>query len=495
MSKDKQKVKEKNKGITLIALIITIIVMLILVAVTVTVALNGGLFKTAKEATSQTEVEKEKELLLEVVMGAMGKDGKVDFEKLEESDMFTSTTPDGNNLKVTIAGSERTYTITQRGSITLQDNAGGGEGINPPPTGGGDEPEEPGTGETQKTAGFYKEDGTYTSWDDLVNGGFIGVTDGVIEWFGYYDTTTWKPIIGELVISNDVTSIGNDVFSGFEGLTGINVEANNPNYSSENGVLYDKNKTTIVCYPQGKTESSFTILNSVTSIGNEAFENCSSLTSVIIGNSITSIGEEAFQFCTGLTSVTIPDSVTSIGERAFCECIALTSVTIGNGVTSIGNSAFYNTALTEVNIPDSVTNLDFRAFSGCSQLSRINVTENNNNYFSDDGVLYNKNKTTLVFYPEGKTESIFTIPDSVSTIGSSAFSDTPGLTELIIPSSVTTIKDYAFYNCTGLTTVTIPNSVAYIGYNAFFGINTVYYSGTATGSPWGAATIEPNPNS
>jgi len=118
-----------QSGITLIALIITIIVMLILVAVSVTVALNGGLFKTAKEATSQTDIEKEKELLLEVVMGAIGKNGKVDFEKLKESDMFTSTTPDGNNLIVTIAGSERTYTITERGSI----NTGG---VVTPPEGG-----------------------------------------------------------------------------------------------------------------------------------------------------------------------------------------------------------------------------------------------------------------------------------------------------------------------------------------------------------------------
>jgi len=165
-----------QKGITLIALIITIIVMLILVAVTVTVALNGGLFKTAKQAASQTDVEKEKELLLEVVMGAMGKNGKVDFKKLEESNMFSGTQQNGDNLDVTIAGSERTYTITARGSIILQGNADGGEGITPPPTGGGEEPEEPsnpGSGDepdVSEPAGLYAPDGTFTSWADLTTG-------------------------------------------------------------------------------------------------------------------------------------------------------------------------------------------------------------------------------------------------------------------------------------------------------------------------------------
>jgi len=158
-----------QKGITLIALIITIIVMLILVAVTVTVALNGGLFKTAKQAISETDLEKEKELLLEVVMGAMGKNGRVDFQKLASNDIFEQNgdlQPDvDGNLSLTIAESGRTYKITPRGSISLDGNAGGG--VEEP-----EEPSDPETGETLE-AGLYALDGTFTSWEDLVNNDII----------------------------------------------------------------------------------------------------------------------------------------------------------------------------------------------------------------------------------------------------------------------------------------------------------------------------------
>ena len=114
--------------------------------------------------------------------------------------------------------------------------------------------------------------------------------------------------------------------------------------------MFDKNQTILICYPAGKTESNYTIPDSVTTIGERAFRNCTGLTSVTIGNSVTSIGDYAFSHCTGLTSVTIPDSVTSIGKYAFYDCTGLTSVTIGNSVTSIGGSAFRDcTGLTEIN--------------------------------------------------------------------------------------------------------------------------------------------------
>ncbi len=138
-----------------------------------------------------------------------------------------------------------------------------------------------------------------------------------------------------ITIGDSVTSIGEDAFYDCTGLTNINVDADNPNYCSENGVLYNKAKTTLIRYPGGKT-GSFTIPNSVTSIGNSAFDGCTGLTSVTIPDSVTSIGDYAFPGCTGLTSITIPNSVTSIGECAFSECTGLKSITIGNSVKSIG---------------------------------------------------------------------------------------------------------------------------------------------------------------
>ena len=143
-----------------------------------------------------------------------------------------------------------------------------------------------------------------------------------------------------VTIPNSVTSIGYGAFSFCTGLTSINVASDNPNYCSINGVLFNKNRTTLISYPGGK-QGAYSIPNSVTSIGELAFVGCSGLTSVTIGNSVTSIGVCAFVECTGLTSVTIPNSVTSIGIDAFSYCSGLTSVTnFANTPQEIGWSVF-----------------------------------------------------------------------------------------------------------------------------------------------------------
>ena len=410
-----------------------------------------------------------------------------------------------------------------------------------------------------------------------------------------------------VIIPNGITSIGSDAFEDCISVTSITipdsvtsikckfydctnlaniyVDENNKNYCSVDGVLYNKNKSELVKYPQGK-KGEYIIPDSVTSIGNCAFEDCANLTSITIPDSVTSIGNWAFCDCENLTSVnipdgvtsigkwtfhytnlisvTIPDGVTSIGDHAFCDCANLKSITIpdsvtsigalafrrctslasitipnsvtsigrsafedctsladvtmGDGVTSIDSDAFGNTAyynndnncvdgvlyigdhlvkakgdivkgdykirqgtkyisalafndcsdLTSITVPDSVVSIDgCSAFGDCAELTAITVDENNKNYCSVDDVLYNKDKSRLLCYPEGKTGE-YTIPDGVTSIGGCAFSACKKLHGVTIPDSVTNIGDGTFLNSTKLTRVTIGSSVTSIGEKVFF---------------------------
>ena len=213
--------------------------------------------------------------------------------------------------------------------------------------------------------------------------------------------------------------------------------------------------------------TSVTIPNGVTSIECRAFQLCYSLTSVTILEGVTSIGEGAFVGCSSLTSVMIPKGVTSIGDSAFYYCSSLTSVTIPESVTSIGEYAFgecYN--LTYVVIPNSVTSIGDCAFGGCTRLIEIRVDLGNTQFTSEDGVLFNKDKTTLLQYPVGK-QGNYVIPESVTGIGRSAFAGCTSLTSMTIPEGVTSIGNSAFERCSSLTSVKIPNSVTNIGYSAF----------------------------
>ena len=257
-----------------------------------------------------------------------------------------------------------------------------------------------------------------------------------------------------VTIPSSVDSIRSGAFNYCSNLSAINVASGNTHYSSIDGVLYNYVQDTLIQCPCAKT--SITIPNSVTSIGDHAFNNCCNLTSITIPSNITSIGKEAFRDCRGLTSITIPTSVTSIGGSAFSNCTGLTSITIPTSVTSIGDHAFSDcTGLTSITIPNSVTSIGGGAFSGCTGLTSITIP---NSVTSIGG---------SAFYACSSLTSI-TLPDSIGgAIGSQTFMNCTGLTSITIPKGVTSIEDHAFIGCSGLTSISIPNGVTSIRANAF----------------------------
>lgn len=215
-----------------------------------------------------------------------------------------------------------------------------------------------------------------------------------------------------------------------------------------------------------------TILDGVVNIGANAFDSCSTLTNVTIPNSVTNIGESAFSGCSDLTDIIISDNdnVLSIGDRAFYACTKLANVTIPNSVENIGYEIFAGcTSLTDINIGSGVTNIDISAFYGCPKLTNINVDNSNLKYTSIDGVLFNNNKTILVYYPNNKGEN-YTIPDGVTTIGSGAFQVhgyNSSLISVTMPNSITTIGSGAFFGCSLLKNVIMSNKITTIEKNAF----------------------------
>jgi hypothetical protein len=230
-----------------------------------------------------------------------------------------------------------------------------------------------------------------------------------------------------------LTLIVDGAFASCNCLQEISISEANENYTSIEGVVYDKNVSTLVCCPNGKS-GVFTVPSSVTSIGGWAFYCCGSLTGIKLPSSLTSIGNGAFSGCSSLTSIELPSSVTSIGDYAFYGCSSLTSINLPASLTTIGYCAFVScSSLTSIDLPSSLTTIGAYAFYGCSSLTSIDL------------------------------------PSSLTTIGYCAFSYCSSLTSIELSTSLSTIDAYAFYYCTKLTSIDLPTSLSVIGAGAFEG--------------------------
>lgn len=311
--------------------------------------------------------------------------------------------------------------------------------------------------------------------------------------------------ITSVTIPSSVSEIEQSIFDACHSLTSIIVEDGNCNFSSSDGVLFNYDKTTLIKCPLTKTE--YVIPNSVSAIEAQAFRSCRQLTRVTIPESVTEIREWAFGLCASLKTINIPESVTEIQSRVFTDCTSLTTVgilgsvvkigtdafsycqsleaiDIPGSVTEIGANAFYNCqSLTVIDIPRSVTKIDRRAFAGCNNLISIIVEDGNPNYASENGVLFNKDITTIIQCPGAKTECF--IPHTVTEIGGFAFEGCTNLTSITIPESVTKIGHKAFALCNNLNSIAIPCSITEISANTFefCGIRsiTIPYSVTKIG--------------
>ena len=239
-----------------------------------------------------------------------------------------------------------------------------------------------------------------------------------------------------VVIPASVSAIGGAAFDSCSALKELSVAVDSPYFKSENNIVYSKDGTVLVIYPQNDPAESFTIPSGVTAIGNSAFYGCERLKTVIIGECVTSIGNAAFAGCTLLARADLPEGLTVIGEDAFRDCASLTYVGIPSSVTSIGKTAFV----------------------GCKALSFVSVSEENGYYSSIDGDLYDKEASELLHYSQGKSNGVFTIRDGVKSVG-----------------------DYAFYGCDSLTSVTMPDSLEKIGKYAFSGCKSLKNVSTGSG--------------
>ena len=269
-----------------------------------------------------------------------------------------------------------------------------------------------------------------------------------------------------VTIPKNVAKIAGDAFGSCKSLKEFVVDSENASYCAIDKILYSKDGTTAIMCPIA-LEGAITIPAGTTTIDVEAFSGCTKITSVTVPSSVTAINEGAFDGCSALTTATLNEGLLTIGESVF-DNAGLTSIVVPNSVTSIGANAFYYCmALETAQIGSGVTTIGASPFYRCTALKSINVDAANANFTSVDGVLYSKDKTTLLAYPNKKAAT-YEIIDGVTTIGDYAFCYCTDVTAVTMPNTVTTLNKEAFSNCEALATLNFSTALQTIGEKAFY---------------------------
>jgi len=281
---------------------------------------------------------------------------------------------------------------------------------------------------------------------ELVNGTLTINGTGMMPDYYSLDNpwSNYKSQITQVVIEDGVMTIGVNAFAECSNLTSVTIP-NNVTRIGLGAFGYCSSLTSI----NTPYNSMNNIPYSVTSIEDYTFYNCTSLGSINMSFSgVRSIGNYAFSGCTNLYGILLPYGTTRIGDHAFEGCRNLTYTNLPNSVTSIGDFAFGGCNLTSVTIPASVTSIGIYSFIACLRLTAIEVESANLSYSSEDGVLFNKDKTTLICYPAGKSDSNYTLPGSV-----------------------TSIEGYAFYSCSFTSITNLNVTPQSINANVFANVN------------------------
>lgn len=285
------------------------------------------------------------------------------------------------------------------------------------------------------------EDSTLVPTTAISSSAFQHYIDG--RWYYGYPVTVSIPKAME--------TIPNGVFSSCYLLTTIEVVEPNSHFTSENGVLFNDDKTVLLSYPRGNTRDNYVMPDTVVSIAPNAFYGSSYLKTITLSSNLTTIGAGAFTSCSGLTEINLPDSVTTIDSNAFSQCSSLKEVTIKTAVTEIGSSAFYR----------------------CYSLEKITVEEGNLRYHDDGGVLYDNTANSLEAYPAKKNSAEYNILAGTTIIRSEAFYSATMLKNVTIPDSVTTVGSGAFQNCSRLEAIAFPAGITILPSNVLYGCSSL----------------------